>query len=301
MGKRKTAAAVLALAFSLFSVTAVYAAEGKRETPLHYATIEKIPENAEALKGKYIPVLMYHQFSEERGKNGDNMVAWTVELEDHLKYLQKAGYQVITLEELDAILLRKEYDYSLHGIGLDLEQQYLCITMDDGYYSNYELAYPLFRKYATPASVFAVTDFVTEQYGVQKFTWEQAQEMDETGWLRTYSHSADHIPVQAGQEEAFLACMQKSEAVLQENLEKERVKAMAYPNGQYTKASQELLTEDGYQLQFTIDEGVITRATKRSALPRITVESGMTGEDLVRKIEMAAERAFAAEREGNKA
>jgi peptidoglycan/xylan/chitin deacetylase (PgdA/CDA1 family) len=171
--------------------------------------------------------------------------------------------------------------------------------MDDGYYSNYELAYPLFQKYRVPAAVFAVTDFVTEQYGLQKFTWEQAKEMDDTGWLKVYSHSADHIPVQAGQEETFLACMQKSEATLAEHLKEERVKAMAYPNGQYTAESQRMLEEDGYVMQFTIKKGVITRETKRNAIPRITVESGMDGREILRIIELAAEKEFAAEREGN--
>ena len=170
--------------------------------------------------------------------------------------------------------------------------------MDDGYHSNYELAYPLFEKYQMPASVFAVTDFVTEQHGVQKFTWEQAKKMDDSGWLKVYSHSADHIPVAAGQEETFLACMQKSDIALQENLTNDRVKAMAYPNGLYTKTSRELLQADGYELQFTVDHGIITRETERTAIPRITVASGMSGEDVVRKIELAAEFAFAAEREG---
>ena len=77
------------------------------------------------------------------------------------------------------------------------------------------------------------------------------------------------------------------------------MKAMAYPNGRYTEESQRLLEEDGYVLQFTIENGVITRETARNAIPRITIESGMDGEDVVRKIELAAEKTFAAEREGN--
>ena len=74
---------------------------------------------------------------------------------------------------------------------------------------------------------------------------------------------------------------------------------MAYPNGQYTAESQRMLEEDGYVMQFTIKKGVITRDTKRSAIPRITVESGMDGREIVRIIELAAEKAFAAERVGN--
>lgn len=52
-------------------------------------------------------------------------------------------------------------------------------------------------------------------------------------------------------------------------------------------------------LQFTVENSVITRKTKRDAIPRITIESGMSGEDVVRKIELTAENTFAAEGEGN--
>lgn len=299
MGRRKTAAVALALVFSLFSLHVAYAAEGKKAEQLHYVTYQTLSENAEALQGEYIPVLMYHHFADRDMGSGDSMVVSKEELEDHLRYFKSKGYQVISLERLDTILKKVEYDHRLTGMGLGLGEKYICITMDDGYYSNYELAYPLFKKYRSPASVFAVTDFITDQYGLKKFTWEQARVMDASGWLKIYSHSEDHEPLEAGQEEDFLSGMQKSEATLAENLTGTHVKAMAYPNGQNTAESRRLLEEDGYVLQFTIEKGIITRETDRTAIPRITVESGMTGEDLVREIELAAEKAFAAEREGN--
>ncbi|MBR5794314.1 MAG: polysaccharide deacetylase family protein, partial [Anaerotignum sp.] len=292
MGRRKTV--LLALVFSLFSLTVVYGAEGKLAAKPQYVKFAVEAESPEELYGEYIPVLMYHHFASRDMESGNGMVATVTELEDHLRYFKSQGYQIITLEKLDTLLRRVENNHSMTGKGLGFQEKYICITMDDGYYSNYELAYPLFKKYRTPASVFAVTDFVTEQYGLKKFSWKQAKEMDESGWLKVYSHSADHIPVKDGQEEEFLACMQKSESTLTENLEEKRVKAMAYPNGQYTEKSQELLEDDGYVLQFTIEKGVITRETARNAIPRITVESGMTGRDLVRVIELAAEKTFAA-------
>lgn len=299
MGKRKTAAAVLALVFSLFSISAAYAGEEKSAEQPSYVKIAAIPENAEALEGEYIPVLMYHHFAVRNMGTGNGVVTTTKELEDQLHYFKSQGYKIITLEELDKLLTKAEKNTRAEGIGLGLGQKYLCITMDDGYYSNYELGYPLFQKYRAPASVFAVTDYVTEQIGIRKFTWKQAQEMEKGGWLKVYSHTADHQPVEAGQEADFLASMERSEEALTANLEGKHVKAMAYPNGRFTEESQRLLEEEGYVLQFTIENGVITRETARNALPRITITSGMDGKDVVRKIELAAEEAFAAEREGN--
>ena len=123
--------------------------------------------------------------------------------------------------------------------------------------------------------------------------------MEDSGYMKVYSHTADHVPVANCTTEDFLASMQRSDAALTENLTGEHVKAMAYPNGSRTAETGRLLTEEGYVLQFTIEKGVITGSTTRDAIPRITVKSGMNGEDLVREIEMAAAKAFAAEREGN--
>ena len=296
---RRKSTIFLAIVFSLLSMGVAYGAEEKTATKLKYVKLEVEAAAPEELYGEYIPVLMYHHFADRNMESGNGMVSTKEELEDHLRYFRSQGYQVITLEKLDSLLRRAENDHSLKGMGLGLQEKYICITMDDGYYSNYEIAYPLFKKYSSPASVFAVTDFITEQYGLKKFTWEQAEEMDKAGWLKVYSHSADHVPVEAGQEEAFLAGMQKSEAALAENLQEAHVKAMAYPNGQYTAESQKLLEDDGYVMQFTIEKGVITRQTIRNAIPRLTVESGMSGEDVIRMAEMAAEKTFAAEREGN--
>ena len=297
MGRRKTA--LFALVFSLCSMTVVYGAEGKKATEPKYARIAVEATAPEELYGEYVPILMYHHFADRPMEKGDGMVTPVFELEEHLRYLKKEGWQIISLEKLDSLLRKAEYDHRLTGKGLSLGEKYLCITMDDGYYSNYELAYPLFKQYRAPASVFAVTDFITDQTGLKKFTWEQAKEMDDSGWLKVYSHSADHIPVEEGQEEVFFDCMQRSDMALTEHLTGNHVKAMAYPNGRYTEEVQCLMDADGYALQFTIEKGVLTRETARNAIPRITVESGMTGEDLVRKIELAAEKAFAAEREGN--
>ena len=226
-----------------------------------------------------------------------------------LAFLESLGFEVtylsvdseghISLEELDSLLTATEKDTHAEGPGLGLGKKYLCITMDDGYFSNYDLAYPLFKKYRVPASVFAVTDYVTNRIGIQKFTWNQAATMEKSGYMKVYSHTADHQPVVAGEEEAFLDSMRRSEETLTENLGTKHVKAMAYPNGRYTEAAQQLLDEDGYVLQFTVENSVITRKTKRDAIPRITIESGMSGEDVVRKIELTAENTFAAEGEGN--
>ena len=68
------------------------------------------------------------------------------------------------------------------------------------------------------------------------------------------------------------------------------MKALAYPNGQNTPELQQALMDEGFSLLFTIEPGVINRNTSRGAIPRIMVSSGMTGADIVARIEQTAAR-----------
>lgn len=299
MKQKKQTAILLALLFSLVSASAAFAEEAEVKEP-QYVRYSLLTENPpEELYGQYIPVLMYHHFAIRDMGRGNGNVTTVQELEEQLRYFKSQGYRIISLEDLDRILSKAEQKKKWGDnttAGLKLDGKYLCITMDDGYYSNYELGYPIFQKYRAPASVFAVTDYVTNQIGIQKFTWKQAEKMEEGGYMKVYSHTADHQPVEAGKEEAFLASAQRSEEALETYLKEDRVKAIAYPNGKYTEESQRLLEEDGYRLQFIVTEGVITNNTDRGAIPRIMVFSGMDGAEIVRKIERVAELTFAAER-----
>lgn len=169
MKRRKAIAAVLAAVLSLVSASAAYAKElseqemtevleqepTEQETAeppqedaaeqLSYGKVVDAAEDAESLEGEYIPVLMYHHFAIRNMGVGNGVVTTTKELEDHLHYFQSQGYKIISLEELDSLLTATERDTNAEGLGLGLGKKYLCITMDDGYFSNYDLAYPLFK------------------------------------------------------------------------------------------------------------------------------------------------------------
>lgn len=246
----------------------------------------------------YIPVLMYHHFAIRDMGAGNGVVTTQAELKDQISYLKNAGYEFISLEDLDELLQRVEKEkVSNRKKGKDenslgLEKKYVCITIDDGYLSNYELAFPLFTEYRVPASIFAVTNSITEQTGLRKFTWKQAQKMVDSGVVKIYNHTANHVPIDLETEDAFLDAVEQGETALQTYLKQEGCKALAYPNGRFTLNAQEELQEEGFQLLFTVEHGVITKQTSRYEIPRIAVESGWDGQTLLGNIERAARKSF---------
>lgn len=230
----------------------------------------------------YIPVLMYHHFAQRDMGRGDGVVVTQAELEEQITYFKEQGYHIISLEELDHLLTRVEQNPK-EGSGLGLCEKYLCITIDDGYYSNYDLAYPVFQKLRVPASIFAITDSVTNHVGLRKFTWKEAREMVTNSQVRIYNHTSNHVPADATDEDSFVEAVLAGEEVLEDQLpmQKNAVNALTYPNGKNTPEIQQRLLEEGVRLQFTVTPGVISRNTSRTEIPRIMVVSGMTGEEIL--------------------
>src|SRR3990172_4626154 len=65
-----------------------------------------------------------------------------------MKLLKILGYQTITLEEyLEALIT-----YRL------VPEHSLVITMDDGYMDNFELAFPVLRRFGFKATIYMVKD-----------------------------------------------------------------------------------------------------------------------------------------------
>lgn len=90
-------------------------------------------------------ILMYHRFSETAHPARVSREQLTA----HLEYLTK-HYRVLPLKEI-ADRLQK---------GESLPSNTAAITIDDGYTDAYEIAFPILKKFAAPATLFVITDFL---------------------------------------------------------------------------------------------------------------------------------------------
>ena len=249
----------------------------------------------------YIPVLMYHHFKTEEVEpdNGANM--HIDEFEEHMKTLQQAGYTPIFLSELYDIMKQAQIEKE-NGVvipELQLDKKYVVITIDDGYRSNYELAYPLLQKYNMKACISVITSrihtgYVYSSKEIEKMSWENLNEMQNSGLVEIYSHTYDHEPVGDRIYTDVRSSIQKGEEMLDKQLEnRSPVSVLTYPNGNYRKNIALLMyIYMGYDLQLTTNSDVVNRNTSVLEVPRITVNSGWTGEQLLQKIEQTAQKTF---------
>ncbi len=122
-----------------------------------------------------VPVLCYHRFGARQGKLNVTPAAFEAQMD----FLARNGYTVITLKRLARFLEGKE----------GLPAKSVVITIDDGYRSTYEIAYPILRKHGFPATVFLYTDFVG---AADAMTWAQMKEMMAGGLIEVQPHSKSH-------------------------------------------------------------------------------------------------------------
>lgn len=90
-------------------------------------------------------ILTYHRFSETETP----FTVSSSQLTAHLTYLTKHR-KILSLTEISKRL----------RAGDEIPKNTAVITIDDGYRDAYEIAFPIFKKFAVPATLFVVTDFL---------------------------------------------------------------------------------------------------------------------------------------------
>ena len=99
-------------------------------------------------------VLMLHRVVNRRSRiaaNRDLEITANFLEQTILEYRQK-GYAFVNQSEIADIIERGSR-----------KDKFVCFTFDDGYRDNYEIAYPIFKKYNIPFTIYVTTDFYEQK------------------------------------------------------------------------------------------------------------------------------------------
>jgi peptidoglycan/xylan/chitin deacetylase (PgdA/CDA1 family) len=193
-----------------------------------------------------IPILTYHRFAEDCSSP---LCMPTKTFDLQMRYLKENGYKVITAEELLSFL----------GYRQGLPQKSVLITMDDGYRSVYDIAYPILNKYEFTATLFIYTSFV----GVSKMaiTWDHLKEMQARGFTvgsHTVYHSDLTKPKDGETEQEYIARVKEelygSKKIMDRKLGQDTY-FLAYPFGRYDQQSIQMAREAGYKMAMSVKRG----------------------------------------------
>ena len=123
--------------------------------------------------GEKLPVLMYHHVVED-GQECNDMTVTVSRLREDLQWLKDNGYTTVLPRELAA--------------GEALPEKPVLITFDDGYRSNYNLAFPIFQEFEAKM-VISVMVYMQDNAASDFITWAMCREMVDSGLIEIGSHT----------------------------------------------------------------------------------------------------------------
>ena len=210
-----------------------------------------------------IPIIAYHNFTIDK-KTSDILNTTPEKFRSDLSQLKKAGYTTIFFRDIIDYYKQKT----------ELPDKPLLISIDDGYISNYSIAFPILKELNMKATIFILgintgrdTDAITGEQLIPHFTADQALEMLNSGLvdiqMHTYNLHKSNINMLKIREfltpetyEAYL--IQDTYAIRDyiRNTVHTRAYAMAYPYGYYDNLTEQILRKAGILVTVTSRAGI---------------------------------------------
>ena len=192
-----------------------------------------------------VPILCYHRF----GPKPSQLAVTPAAFEAQMDYLARNGYHVLPLSRVLGFLERGE----------PIPRKSVVLTIDDGYRSTFEVAYPILKKYGFPATVFLYSDFVGAP---DALTWPQMKEMEASGIVNIQPHSKTHANLtvrMAGESDARYRERMKTEVDVPIKLIQDRLAvnsaSYAFPYGDVNETVVDLLKRQGVHAGVTVTPG----------------------------------------------
>jgi len=192
-----------------------------------------------------VPVLSYNQFSLSPSSK---YVVPKKAFESQMDYLKEHGYRVISINDLLDFL-----DFKAQ-----IPEKSVVITIDEGWKSVYDVAYPVLKKYRYPATLFLRTDVIGKKMGL---SWNQVRELSENGMdIQCGTNSGqDLVSLAANQSlQAYIEALKGALSDPKETIIKGlgiECRYLAYPKGKTNSLIIAFLKKYGYRAAFTKERG----------------------------------------------
>jgi peptidoglycan/xylan/chitin deacetylase (PgdA/CDA1 family) len=207
-----------------------------------------------------IPVLLYHQVGERAAPGATP----TAVFHAHLDWLARRGWRSLTLREFEA---------AVRGQEVPGPRRFL-LTFDDGYADLTHIAGHM-EAFGFTGTAFLITG--RQRAGDAAYLPPAAvRSLAARGTLEFQSHTDRHVrvaPAGAGLD-ALARDLADSRAWLADALDRPpaAVRHLAWPWGACTPAMESLARELGYEWQYLVQNGAVTRARDTLCLPRLCAD-----------------------------
>ena len=196
--------------------------------------------------------LMYHRFEENKYPSTNIRID---DFKKHIKILQENNIRFINPKNFE------------NEIKNNKKQRKILLTIDDGFSSFYQNAWPLLKKEKIPFILFVST---REVGAFNYMTWDQIREISKEDFVEIGNHSHTHEYLVDESKDLILDDIKKSISIFKKQLGKNS-DFFSYPFGEYSLEFKKLIKSLGFKYAFGQHSGVIDETKDFYELPRFPI------------------------------
>ena len=195
---------------------------------------------------------MYHRFEENKypSTNIKNEI-----FSEHLKEINNLGIEFIKYKKFEEI------------IKIDIDKNYLLLTIDDAFESFYLNAWPVLKNKKIPFILFVNTREVGK-HGYM--TWNQIREIDKSNLGTIGNHSHSHEYLVDWEDNKIKSDLETSIKIFKKELGYSP-KIFSYPFGEYSNSLKKIVSDLNFKFAFGQHSGVIDITKDFLELPRFPI------------------------------
>ena len=196
--------------------------------------------------------LMYHRFEENKYPSTNIKIN---DFKKHLKIIDENNITFVDPKKFEDELLNNK------------KQRKILLTIDDGFSSFYEKAWPILKEREIPFILFVST---REIGSFNYMTWDQIKEIAQENFVEIGNHSHSHEYLVEENIEIIKEDIEKSIKIFKDELGKNS-DFFSYPFGEYSLEFKELIKSLNFKYAFGQHSGVMDETKDFYELPRFPI------------------------------
>ena len=249
-----------------------------------------------------VPILMYHNLTNDPSAV-TSMTITGERFQEDMEYLEYNGYTPLLSADLINIRAGKEA----------MPERPVMITFDDGYRSNYDIAYPILQKTGMKAVIALIGKSIRANDNTEAnrffLKWDEAAEMADSGLVELASHTYNlHNPQYGGltapdgingimrekgesqsqYTERVGNDLAQSISLIKQHTGQTTVNYFSYPYGAYDRWMQPILEKNGIKISTLTNAGMARPTYGLYNLPRYGIRMDRTVPMVLRQRATAA-------------
>ena len=199
-----------------------------------------------------IITIMYHRFEENKYPSTNIKIE---DFKEHIELIKKNEIKFINPSNFEYELINNK------------NERKLLITIDDGYQSFYENAWPILKKSKIPFILFVSTREVGKK---GYMSWENIREIGKYDFVEIGNHSHSHDYLIDFEEQEIRNDLEKSINIFKDELGKNS-NFFSYPFGEYSSNLKNIVIDLGFKYAFGQHSGVADYTKNFFEMPRFPI------------------------------